>query len=195
MPLYPAELAWYVSGRFYKREDGALADYGYFLHLAGIEGELFSGAPGETTAHFTFAAVPFTAKPVASNGVLGLAIDPVGEFSVYLQREPQGDFDHPESFARGEEVATFRRSSRVMGTTVSMQSGTSVETVFGDNVFSARLVSSVPFMWNGKAHDLGEILSPGVTQFGTAAESPVTPPAKGYVLVLPFSGSAISLGR
>jgi hypothetical protein len=56
--LLSSEIAWYVTGRFYRRSNGLLADYGYFLHLAGLEAELFSGAASETTAHFTFAAQP-----------------------------------------------------------------------------------------------------------------------------------------
>ncbi len=33
----------------------------------------------------------------------------------------------------------------------------------------------------------------GVTQFGTAAETPIVPPPQGYTAVLPFSGSALAL--
>lgn len=87
--LPPAELAWYVTGRFYIADDGTLADFGYFLHLAGIGAGLFSGAPDASTAHFTFAARPFRADTVG-NGGLSLALDAVGEFSVYLQRTPAG---------------------------------------------------------------------------------------------------------
>ncbi len=35
----------------------------------------------------------------------------------------------------------------------------------------------------------------GVTQFGTAAATPIVSPPAGYDLVLPFTGSAIALGR
>jgi hypothetical protein len=191
--LLSSEIAWYVTGRFYRRSGGLLADYGYFLHLAGLEGELFSGPAGEVTAHFTFAARPFQAGTVV-NGALSLATDPVGEFSVYLQRTPAGDFERPESFAQGECIATFRRTSMVVGTTVNVANGKSVEALFGNNVFSARLVSSVAFEHGGKIHDLRVLLGAGVTQFGTAAATPVLPPAAGYEAVVPFSGSAIALG-
>ena len=59
--ILPGEVAWYVTGRFYKAADGSLLDAGYFLHLQGVEGGLFSGTPGEGTAHLTFLADPFTA--------------------------------------------------------------------------------------------------------------------------------------
>lgn len=194
--LLSAELAWYVTGRFYRTPTGSLADYGYFLHLSGIEGALFSGPVGETTAHFTFAARPFVA-PDVDNGALTLALDPVGEFSVYLQCEPAGDFDRPDSFAQGERIATFRRTGLVVGTTLAAQIDATSTSVFANNVFSARLIDSRPFEFGGRRYDLGAILG-GVTQFGTAATTPIafpaTPPAAPiYDLVLPFTGSAIAL--
>ncbi|MEO8671829.1 MAG: hypothetical protein ABI411_10980 [Tahibacter sp.] len=192
--LLPAELAWYVTGRFYRREDGALADYGYFIHIAGIDDTLFCGAAGETTAYFTFAATPFKAGGIV-NGALTLATDPVGEFSVYLQRTPAGDFNRPESFAQGERLATFRRTSMVVGTTVESGSGSTGAPLFGNNVFSAKLLQSTEFEFANRHYNLAQLLGPGVTQFGTAAAAPVLPPANGYVAVVPFSGSAIALAR
>ena len=192
--LLPSEIAWYVTGRFYRRADGALADYGYFIHLAGVESEMFNGEAGERTAHFSFAAKPFHAGAIV-NGSLSLATDPAGEFSVYLQRTPAGDFDHPESFASGECIATFRRTSVVMGTTVSAAGSSGSEALFGGNVFSARLVRSAPFELRGKGYDLAQIVGVGITQFGTSSEIAISPPPQGYTAVAPFSGSAIALGR
>jgi hypothetical protein len=190
--LLPAELAWYVTGRFYRKADTSVADYGYFIHLAGILAPMFDGAPGETSAHFTFAAVPFMATAV-TNGALSLAFDPVGEFSVYLQRTPAGNFDNPESFASGERIATFRRSSVAVGTTVAGGSN-QAQPLFSSNVFTARLIDSVPFAFSGATFDLRHLLGHGVTQFGTAATAAITPPPAPYDLVIPFSGSAIGLG-
>jgi hypothetical protein len=192
--LLPAELAWYATGRFYAATDGSLADYGYFLHLPFLDAPLFDGTPGETTAHFTFAAQPFRSSDV-QNGTLTLGLDPVGTFSLYLQRRPAGTFDDPMSFAAGECIATFRRTSLVVGTTVSQSAGTTTVPVVGTNVFSARLTASTPFDFAGRGHDLARHLGHGITQFGTASETPVVPPPKGYKLVLPFTGSAIALGR
>lgn len=185
--LLPAELAWYVTGRFYATQD-TVADCGYFLHLAGIDAELFSGPKSETTAHFTFAAKPFAPKGV-TNGALSLGLDPVGEFSIYLQRTPAGNFDDPASFAQGERIATLRRVSVVVGTTVD--SGTTP--ILASNVFSARFVDTVPFEFAGARYHLRQLLGAGVTQFGTAAETPIAPALLNYVAVLPFSGSAIAL--
>ena len=192
--LLPAELAWYVTGRFYATADGTLADYGYFLHLPFSGVPLFDGKRSETTAHFTFAATPFKAHGV-DNGGLSLGVDPVGEFSVYLQRSPAGTFDDPASFALGERIALFRRATLVVGTTVTGPDGKTTAQLIGTNVFTARLIASTPFEFAGSRHDLADHLAPGVTQFGTAGETPIVPPPAGYDLVLPFTGSAIALGR
>ena len=191
--LLPAELAWYATGRFYQAEDDALADYGYFLHLPFLDVPLFDGARGETHAHFTFAARPFKATYL-QNGTLTLGLDPVGEFSLYLQRKPASTFDDPSSFAEGDCIATFRRTSLVVGTTVGLSAGTMTVPLLGTNVFSARLTASTPFEFGGRRHDLALHLGHGITQFGTASSTPVVPPPKAYKLVLPFTGSAIALG-
>jgi hypothetical protein len=191
--LLPAELAWYATGRFYQATDGTLADYGYFLHLPFPDVPLFTGTPSETTAHFTFAAQPFTASGTA-NGALSLSLDPVGGFSLYLQRQPAATFDNPASFALGECIATFRRTSLVVGTTVTVSVNGTPAPVMGTNVFSARLIASTPFEFGGTRHDLGAHIGTGITQFGTAAATPITPVPAGYTLALPFTGSAIALG-
>lgn len=185
----PAELAWYVTGRFYGKPDGSLADYGYFLHLAGIDAALFNGAPGEATAHFTFAAEPFRAGKV-SNGSLNLALDAIGDFPVYLQHTPLGDFAWPASFGLGERIATFRRASMVLGTTVKATGSP----LMALNAFTARLIDSVSFEFAGRRHDLARIIGRGVTRFGIAAATPVVTPTQPHDVVLPFSGSAIALG-
>ncbi|MFI0844097.1 hypothetical protein [Mesorhizobium sp. IMUNJ 23232] len=192
--LLPGELAWYATGRFYQAsKDDLLADYGYFLHLPFIEAPLFDGGHSEKKAHFTFAAKPFKAQEI-DNGALKLGRDPVGEFALYLQRRPAGNYDDPASFAEGERIATFRRTSIVIGTTVDATVGKKTASVVGTNVFSARLIASVPFEFGGRRYDLADHLGPGITQFGTAAAVPIEPAPKGYKLVLPFTGSAIALG-
>lgn len=187
--LLPGELAWYVTGRFYARADGSLADYGYFLHLAGIEADLFCGEPHESRAHFTFAAEPFKARQVR-NGNLELALDPVGDFGVYLQTTPQGDFDDPASFSQGQRIAIFRRVSVVVGTTVE---GADRQALVSSNVFSARLLISEPFEFAGRRYDLRYQIGKGVTQFGTASATPLAHAPQGYTQAVPFSASAIAL--
>ena len=188
--IFPGEVAWYVTGRFYAREDGTLLDAGYFLHLQGIDGQLFSGRRGEGTAYLTFLADPFTATPL-QNGDLALGMDAVGDFSVYLNRQPGATFDDPASFGAGEEVARFRRVAVVTGATVGSGSGN--QPLFSLNVFSARLVASRAFELGGRRYDLRRLMPNGITQWGTAAATPVAG-VPGYTSVIPFVGSAIAIG-
>jgi hypothetical protein len=188
--ILPGEVAWYVTGRFYAAEDGSLRDGGYFLHLQGIAGGLFSGDPGEGTAHLTFLADPFTSAPVV-NGSLALGLDTVGEFGVYLNRRPAATFDDPDSFGAGEEVARFRRVSVVMGATVGL--GAADQPLVSLNVFSARLVSSRPFELGGRRYDLRRLMPHGITQWGAAATTAAAE-LPGYKNVVAFVGSAIAIG-
>lgn len=188
--ILPGEVAWYVTGRFYAAEDASLFDAGYFLHVQGIDATLFSGDPGEGTAHLTFLAEPFSSSPV-QNGDLTLGLDAVGDFSVYLHRDPRAAFEHPASFGQGEPVARFRRASVVTGTTVG--AGAADRAVFGLDVFSARLVDSRPFQLGGRTYDLGRLMPHGVTQWGTSAATPAATLA-GYTRVVPFVGSAVAIG-
>jgi hypothetical protein len=188
--ILPGEVAWYVTGRFYAADDGTLRDAGYFLHLQGIEADLFDGEAGEAAARLTFLADPFTSTPL-SNGNLSLGMDAVGEFAVYLNRHPGATFDDPASFGAGEEVARFRRAAVVTGATVGI--GEKDRPLFSLDVFSARLVSSRPFTLGGRRYDLRRLVPHGVTQWGTLAATPAAELA-GYTSVLPFVGSAIAIG-
>ncbi|HEU4556358.1 MAG TPA: hypothetical protein VFS20_00870 [Longimicrobium sp.] len=189
--ILPGEVAWYVTGRFYKTADGTLRDAGYFLHLQGIgDAALFSGDPGEGTAHLTFLAAPFTAKPV-NNGDLAMGLDAVGDFSVYLNRRAGATFDDPASFGVGEEIARFRRVAVVTGATLG--TGSANTPIVGLNVFSARLVQSRPFELGGGRYDLRRLMPHGITQWGTMATTPAAE-LPGYSLVTPFVGSAIAIG-
>lgn len=190
--ILPGEVAWYVTGRFYKTSDGTLLDAGYFLHLQGIDGGLFSGRRGEGTAHLTFLADPFTAVDVP-NGDLMLGLDAIGDFAVYLNRQPSATFTDPASFGAGEEVARFRRVAVVTGATVGTGSGN--QPLFSLNVFSARLVSSRPFELGKRTCDLRLLMPNGITQWGTAAATAIADAdAAGYQTVIPFVGSAIAIG-
>jgi hypothetical protein len=190
--ILPGEVAWYVTGRFYAADDEqrTLRDAGYFLHLQGIDAPLFSGAPGEATAHLTFLADPFTASTLR-NGNLALGMDAVGDFSVYLNRQPAATFDDPASFGAGEEVARFRRVAVVTGATVGV--GAQDRPLLGLNVFSARLVHSRPFELGGRRYDLRRLMPNGITQWGTSAAAPAAE-LPGYTSIVPFVGSAIAIG-
>ena len=188
LPVPAGRVAWYVTGRFYATEEGSTQDLGYFLHVEGITTDLFTGPIGEANAILTFRSAPFTAQPL-TNGDLALSLDTVGNFSVYLNRDPAGQrpsFADPDSFSQGERVATFRRTGIVLGTTLS---GPKIAA----NTFSAVPVESVPFELGGTAYDFAKHLPDGITQWGTASTT-LLPPVGLFTTVLPFVGSAIKVG-
>ncbi|HEX6911822.1 MAG TPA: hypothetical protein VF142_15575 [Longimicrobium sp.] len=189
--ILPGEVAWYVTGRFYAAADKTLRDAGYFLHLQGVEGGLFSGTRGEGTAHLTFLADPFTATDLPPNGDLAVGLDAVGDFAVYFNARPSATFEDPASFGAGEEVARFRRVAVVTGAAVG--TGTASQPLLALNVFSARLVSSRPFELHGRVYDLRRLMPNGITQWGTAATTPISD-TPGWTSVIPFVGSAIAIG-
>ncbi|WP_224243042.1 hypothetical protein [Hyalangium gracile] len=192
-PLRAASVAWYVTGRFYTTADKATQDLGYFLHLQGITGDLFDGAPGEQTAHFTFRSAPFKARPV-TNGDLSLGLDATGDFTLYLKRKPGASFDKPDSFSDGEPIATFRRVSVVMGATLSASQHAKQSELLSLNVFTAALIWSQEFEFRGARYDLKQLLPYGITQWGDASPTPLAAPA-GFAQSFAFVGSAIALGK
>lgn len=169
------EVVWYVTGRFYVSADGSSAfDAGYFLHL-----------PFEDLDdRFTFLAKPFSAK-TRMNGDLKIGIDPVGEFSVFYDEAKRANYDDPASFGSGLCIATFRRNSIVAGVTVAGVDAT--------NVFSASLIASTPFDFNGRRCDFADFVPCGVTQWGTCSTTSVTPLPPATSAALPFVGSAIAV--
>jgi hypothetical protein len=176
---------WYAIGRFYEAHDGTLQDLGYLAHLGGMA-PLFKGppgaAPGEGSAFFTFRSEPFKAQTF-QNGDLVLSLDPRGRFTLYLNREPRGDFSRPDTFSQGEPIATFQRLSTVVGTSVGPLS---------TNLFSAELLSSADFHFQGKTWNLRHFIPSGITQFGTGSTTALPAP-HGYTKVTAFVGSAMVL--
>lgn len=172
------EVVWYVTGRFYTNPDQSLFDVGYFLHIQGVRGSLFSGEPmSESTALFTFSAEPFQARTI-DNGGLMLGVDLKGKFSLYHRQTAGASFDDPASFAAGQCIATFSRVSIVPTIKASLLT----------NVFTAKLVSSRPFELEGVRYDFADLVGFGITQWGTAAVEAESAPA------VPFAGSAIRVG-
>jgi hypothetical protein len=195
-PLMTASVAWYVTGRFYVSSDGKTEqDLGYFLHLEGLQGPLFTDMKNmsEATARLTFRSAPFTASTV-TNGNLSLSMDVVGDFSLYLKGEKHvgASFDRPDSFSDGQRIATFRRASVVAGGAFVGMPAT--HRALSLNVFTARLVWSTEFDFEGQRYDLRRLLPHGITQWGEAGPTVVTPPPKDFSSVLPFFGSAVAVG-
>lgn len=181
-PIPGSRVAWYALGRFWPfGPSGAqVFDAGYFAHLDLDGAPIFvPGQPlGPGSAYFTFSSEPLTITPLQS-GPLTVSVDTVGSFSIYHQRDPQGSFAKPESFARGSRVARFRRPFLVVGAKLGD---------LGLSTFTAELVESTPFEHAGRTYDLGELLPNGITQWSVATGSTSETDAT-------FLGSAVAVGR
>lgn len=181
-----AAVAWYATGRFYSdTTKGTLRDVGYFVHIDGV-GPLFESDDdvSESNARITFAAEPFK-SPSIMNGSLSIGIDLRGAFRIFLRDVGGASFDNPGTFAKGKCIATFERVSIVPTTNVAI---TATQSLL-NNVFTARLVSSEPFEFNGARHDFRDLVGYGVTQWGTAAT------AASDTSGVPFVGSAVRVGN
>lgn len=182
LPLPSARVAWYALGRFWNADPAGqqVFDAGYFAHFDLDGAAVFvPGRPlGPGAAHFTFSSEPLAVTPLQS-GPLTVSVDTVGSFWVYYQREPQGDFAKPDSFAKGQRIARFRRPFLVVGAKLGD---------VGLTTFTAELVESSPFEHGGRMFDLGQRLPQGITQWSVGTGSTVETEAT-------FLGSAVAIGR
>jgi hypothetical protein len=181
IPLPSSRLAWYALGRFWTAGEREVFDAGYFAHLELFaDGEMFvpNQPVGPSSAHFTFFSEPFLLSRVQA-GPLSISRDTVGSFYLFYQRQPQGDFTEPTSFAQGQRIASFRRPFMVVTEGVGNLELTT---------FSAELIESTSFEHCGQTFDLRELLPNGITQWsvgtGSSNETEAT-----------FAGTAVAVGR
>jgi len=64
-------------------------------------GPLFNGAPGESTAYFTFSTDELTLTGMPSNGDVEMNLVSPGFFYVYYNPNPAGDWKDPATFVKG----------------------------------------------------------------------------------------------
>ena len=120
--------------------DGTGEGAGYFTFIEGIPGPLFTDprAPSEATAFFTFTTAPFSTVRIV-NGNVSALLHPPGNFYVYLNPTPNGNWMDFKTFAQGQLIATLE-----FGTTQDVSTG-SVQIGYT----SASLVESSDFQFHG----------------------------------------------
>jgi hypothetical protein len=176
-------VVWYVVGRVLIDEKGMGQETGYFVYLGNVPDPLFSTDPhSEATAYFTVRSDPFQIQNI-HNGDLTATMLSVGEFKIYYNASPHADFSNPDTFSSGTLIATFRRVRAML---------VSVGPVTSD-VFSATLMSTTDFDFNGTTYNLRDTAPNGITELGTASTS-FMPGVPGFPIVLPFVGSSIAVG-
>jgi hypothetical protein len=142
--------------------DGTGEGAGYFTFIQGIAGSLFSGQPSEATAFFTFKTGQFSTG-VISNGSVTALLHPPGQFTIYLNNTPSGNWNDFNSFAQGQAIAVVD-----FGTTQDINTG-SVQIGYT----SATIVQSTSFEFQGQQYNLKALFPHGFTIAFNTNPSPI----------------------
>jgi hypothetical protein len=160
--------------------DGTGEAVGYFTFLEGIPGPFFSGVPSEATAFFTFRVEPFSTGIIPNGNVLAL-LHPPGQFTVYLNKLPNGNWNDFNTFSAGQPIATFE-----FGTTQDIRSG-SVQIGYT----STRLIDAQDFQFDGNKFNFKNLFPHGVTITFIVNPAPLT---ASYPLIFSLGFSSIAIG-
>ena len=180
-PTASGEIAWYsVSRAVLNPVTGAAFVYGYYVALNGVNGPMFTGAPGESTAIFTFRTSLTQLVPLPLNGDIAPIYVTPGVFNIYYNTAPKGDWSNPDTFSSGQVVATYNRNPFLLS-----QVGPARY-----EAFNASMTASNEFNYGGQKINLKNYIS-GVTSinvFSTTplpgtVELPVGQALSGYALV------------
>jgi hypothetical protein len=144
--------------------DGTGEGAGYFTFIEGIPGPFFANPlpPSEATAFFTFITAPFSTVRIPNGNVVAL-LHPPGNFYVYLNPTPIGNWNDFTTFAHGQLIATLE-----FGTTQDINTG-SVQMGYT----SARLLESSDFEFHGRRFNFSNLFPHGVTIAFTVNPVPV----------------------
>ena len=186
--IHTGQNAWLGQARgFINPTAGTAQVAGYFLFIEGVPEPLFTGNPSETTALFTFRSDTFSLTPIANGPDLSATLFTPGTFTVYFNgppASPAGNFANLDSFSSGKPIATFLRST---GMITGVAGGT------GTSTFSARLVSSQDFVFQGQTVNFANLVPNGVTVLITTSPNFVGGAGE-FLIAQPFTFSAIAIG-
>lgn len=183
--LHAGQNAWLGQARgFINPSTGTAQVAGYLLFVEGAPGPFFSGNPSEATAFFTLRSDTLSLSPPIANADVSATIFSPGTFTVYLNSSPSGNFASLDSFSSGIPIATFRRSTGMI---------TSVNSSTGTSTFSAKLVSSQDFVFQGRTVNFGNLVPNGVTVLITTSPNFIGGTAA-FPIAQPFTFSAIAIG-
>lgn len=179
-----SQVVWQHVGRIYLNPDTGKAIYaGYLVHINGVPGPLFNGAPSEETAFFTFGTDVLQLTPLPNNGDIVLYLVSAGTFSVYYNASPNGDWGNPDTFASGQLIATFARQESLFP----------IIGPLGLHSLSERLLSSHDFTFNGQTFNFNRIAPHGITFAQFFSSTPLAG-IDGYPAAFPGAGAVIAIG-
>jgi hypothetical protein len=184
--LHAGRNAWLGHARgFINPATGSAQVAGYFLFVEGAPGPFFSGNPSEATAFLTFRSDTLSLTPPIANGPdISATMFSPGTFTVYFNVSPGGNFGNLDSFSSGSRIATFLRSTGMI-TGVAGSTGTAT--------FSAKLISSQDFVFQGRTVNFANLVPNGVTVLITTSPNFVSGTAE-FPIAQPFTFSAIAIG-
>jgi hypothetical protein len=144
--------------------DGTGEGAGYFTFIEGVPGPFFADPlpPSESTAFFTFTTTPFSTVRIL-NGNVSVLLHPPGNFYVYLNPTPNGNWNDFKTFAHGQLIATLE-----FGTTQDVSTG-----LVQIGYTSASLVESSDFAFHGRRFNFSDLFPHGVTIAFTVNPQPV----------------------
>ena len=160
---------------------------GYIAFIEGVPGPFFDGTPGEDTAFFTLRITELPPPiPLNPGSNVNVFLFPPGtRFDVYFDEVPNQDWAIPDSFSDGMLIATFEESALLI-TNINEPDGSGVSS----NLFSADLINSKRFRFNGKNIDFKKLVPNGVTISNFISLTPVS--------FVPFTqaltGTAVAIG-
>lgn len=136
---------------------------GYVAFIEGVDRPLFTGDPSEDTAYFTVRLTKLTPPPiplpVEPDPALSVnLLEPGGQFTVFFNSDPSSRaWTNPETFSQGVPIAVFEESALLnIGANANFPG-------VGFNVFSSKLIDSMPIDFYGRKIDFNRVVPNGVT--------------------------------
>lgn len=174
-------------GRSLVSPDGTVEVFGYFSSIDGLGNRIFSGAPSEGTAHFTFRSVKARLVSIPNGGVFQFRLEPIAEgdafYTIYYNPNPNQNFARPDTFSDGQVIATYR----VRGGTLTLVPG-----VMLAYTASYEALGSTEITFRDAKVDLAKIadsITVNVTGPGVASVD------LSQGLSIPFSGHVVAAGK
>jgi hypothetical protein len=182
-PAPAGAVACYSVGRGYLNPDnGTSITYGYDTIISGIRGPLFSGAPSEGTAFFTYRTDVLQATVLPTNGDVGIILFAPSTLSLYFNPAPAGDWSNPDTFSSGILIGRYQ---------IAAQEFVQLPT-FTRAVGTLTLTFSRKFSFNGETYDLRKLL-PAWTFDDTISNTPV-PGISGFPVGIPYGTDCLAVG-
>ena len=180
-----ARVVWQLVGKtLLNPGTGAGQVLAYFTFIEGVSDPMFSGAPAESTAHFTLRSLPFETQFFPHGDIL-IGLLGSETFTLHVDPTPDQNFDNPESFSNGQQLASFKRLPAQINF---------VGPVFTDT-FSVTFLSSHTVSWQDRRINLRQLTPNGVTLAITGSTAFLPTGVPEFPVSVSFGASGVAVGR